>query len=51
MVMPDEWVTWYRSKAVASQMERERIRAAEKAGRVVLANRIKYKGVAVGAGD
>jgi hypothetical protein len=44
MHMPEEWVTWYRSKEVAEQVERREIRAAEAGGVIVLANRIKYKG-------
>lgn len=45
LVMPDEWIVgWYRSKAVAEQMEQQKIRDAEARG-IVTANRIKYKGV------
>jgi hypothetical protein len=51
MVMPDEWVTWYRSKEVAEQMERNAIREAEASGSVVLANGIKYKGVGANVED
>lgn len=51
MRMPDEWVTWYRSKGVASQMERDAIRKARESGVVVLANRVLYKTETVVGGD
>lgn len=51
MTVPDGWVTWYRSKAVAVQMERQAIRDAEDSGVVVLANKVKYRGVDAGVPD
>jgi hypothetical protein len=43
LVMPDAWIiAWYRSKAVAEQMEQRRIRDDEARG-VITANVIKYR--------
>jgi predicted GIY-YIG superfamily endonuclease len=51
-VMPDEWIKrWYRTKGIAEDVERERVRQHERRQPHSTANRIKFKGEAVAVGD